>query len=470
LATQAERRLLDEAGSGELIDVSGLPPDERAVAATVLRDVCVGRSAGSVPAQGIFLRGPIINEPVDLRWCEISFPPWFRDAIFRGGIGLVAAKAPSVALVECVVLGGLDAQRAELSYGLTTREGILTRVQLGGAVIGGDLELHETTITSPPGGPALSATSVEVGGSVRLTRVHAVGVVDLAAARIGSHLECPGVELGGQRGAGVALNLDKAEIGGSLLLERATARGQIRGRGCSIGGSVLWEGSDLVGADGVALWFDGADIDGNLAIVHAQSGPHQIFCRPYVEGAVRVNGANIRGAVIVQHADLEGTTAEALMLSGCSVGMSLIILDARLGGDVWLTDTKARALVDDLDPAAGSWRTARRLVLTGFQYDRFERERDPRLRFGWLRQTDGHQAQAWSQLADVYRRNGRAEDARRAEIARENDRLERAGLGAPERAGRWILRCHRPRLPPVACSGLVACDRAGVRTTRLDEP
>ena len=124
----------------------------------------------------------------------------------------------------------------------------------------------------------MSATSVEVGGSVRLTRVHAVGVVDLAAARIGSHLECPEVELGGQLRAGVALNLDKAEVGGSLLFERATARGQIRGRGCSIGGSVLWEGSDLVGADGVALWFDGADIDGNLAIVHAPSGPHQIFC------------------------------------------------------------------------------------------------------------------------------------------------------------------------------------------------
>src|SRR3954453_12197580 len=86
----------------------------------------------------------------------------------------------------------------------------------------------------------------------------------------------------------------------------------------------------------------------------------------------------------------------------------LKLTNARVGG--WYDQQK-------------TWPSADRLMLEGFVYDRISPSDggvEARLRF-WLPQTS-YLAQPYTQLAEVYRREGNEQDARRVAIAKQRAR------------------------------------------------
>ena len=65
-ATDAERRVLAEAPSGELIDLGKPSGEQSVIAADVIRRLCVGKNAKCVNARGIRIKGARIVGRLDL--------------------------------------------------------------------------------------------------------------------------------------------------------------------------------------------------------------------------------------------------------------------------------------------------------------------------------------------------------------------------------------------------------------------
>jgi hypothetical protein len=135
-------------------------------------------------------------------------------------------------------------------------------------------------------------------------------------------------------------------------------------------------------------------------------------------------------------------------------------------GGLDLYKATASSLDDDFgegEHGRGSWEGLDPVVLEGFEYERFAEQSawDSKLRFRWLKETQAFEPGAWRRLADVYRADGRDEDARRTLIARENDRLARGGLAPHQKVGRWILRVtighgYRPWLAGLWALAIIA--------------
>ena len=196
--------------------------------------------------------------------------------------------------------------------------------------------------------------------------------------------------------------------------------------------------------DGYALNADGADVHGTVDL-HGSS----------ITGEVRLIGARIGGdlncrstsLVNDRYADVPSIDEFALRASEVAIGGSLHFDDMReVRGGVDLYRARAATLVDDLghrdDHPLGSWEGVRPLILDGFTYDRFgaDTEWSSKPRKRWLRATTGFQQAAWQQLIRVYRAQGLDDEAARAAIAMENDRVARAGLAWHRRCGRYVLR------------------------------
>ena len=163
--------------------------------------------------------------------------------------------------------------------------------------------------------------------------------------------------------------------------------------------------------------------------------------------------------------DAQQRGGDALAAGHATIGSELIFKHLQVTGGVSLFRASARTLVDDVsaDRPLGSWEGIDPLVLDGFGYSRFggKAEWGSTLRTQWLKETAGFQQGAWQQLIEVYRAQGRDDDATNAAIAMHNDRVKRAGLPPYRRWGRQVLRVvighgYRPWLAGVWAAGIIA--------------
>jgi hypothetical protein len=188
---------------------------------------------------------------------------------------------------------------------------------------------------------------------------------------------------------------------------------------------------------GGTLEFDGATLTNpnNRALMAMRlTVGHDMFCRDGFTaiGEVNLGGANIAGTLDFTRATLTNPDGYALHLQELRAGVLVLRDLTEPPAQVQFTGARVATLLDD----PTSWPS--KAWLDEFAYDALF-ERSPvsaRRRLGWLaRHPTRYSPQPYEQLAAVYRRAGRDEDARTVAIAKQRRRRRTLGL-----AGRlWSL-------------------------------
>jgi hypothetical protein len=274
-----------------------------------------------------------------------------------------------------------------------------------------------------PGGTALDARGLTVDHSMLCAQgFTAEGEVNLLGADIGGALELNGATLANSGGS--ALNADSVRVELYVSAEGFTAEGEVSLVGADIGGMLRFDGATLTNPSRRALSADRLTVTQDM------------LCREgfTAEGEVSLIGAHIGGTLGFDGAtSLTNPSGRALNLESTHVGV-LFLRPATKPNGVDLTQAKIGVLYDDQT----TW--PEKLHLVGFSYDALHEPQtvSAKKRLGWLRlDPDGYSPQPYEQLATVYRRAGREEDARRVAIAKQQQR--RHGLSWPARLWSWLL-------------------------------
>src|SRR6266542_4217483 len=275
-------------------------------------------------------------------------------------------------------------------------------VRLVGARVGGFISFRGATLANP-GGIALAADGLTVEQSISFTDgFSAPGEVRLVDAHIGAFLTFDGASLANPGGA--ALAADRLRVDQTVFCRRGFhAHGEV----CLRDGHV----KSLVCSDGVVTNPDGAAVNAEgLTVAH-----DVLWTKEFkAEGEVSFRAARIGGQLAFDGAILISPNSDR--------GVTLQELDAQVlvlrphappDGHVDLTHARVRVLVDPQAAWPGS------LGLWSFVYDVLHEH--PRIsvaaRLRWLeRDPRGYSPQPYEQLAGVYRRAGRDDDARRVPI------------------------------------------------------
>ena len=271
--------------------------------------------------------------------------------------------------------------------------------------------------------PGLSANQLTTRGNLQLNfGFTATGEVRLRGAHIGGQLDLSGGTL--TNPDGFALFADGLTVDqGMFCGDGFTATGEVRLLGAHIGGQLGLSGGTLTNPGGRALTADSLTVD------------QGVFCQGFAAtGEVRLAGAHIGGTLSLSGATLTNPDGTALNLQRLRADLLLLrdLTEPPEPADF------AGAQVSALHDEPASW--PRLAVLDGFVYDALS-ERSPvsaRQRLGWLtRNSLGYSPQPYEQLAAVYRRAGRDQDARTVAIAKQ--RARRRTLGLPGRLWGLLL-------------------------------
>jgi hypothetical protein len=216
-------------------------------------------------------------------------------------------------------------------------------VRLYGSQIGGGLECDGGKFQNPGragtvgSGRALEAQNAKVAGSVLLREGFAAdGGVHLAGAEIGGRLECDGGEFrnpaqAGVRGSGMALSAGGAKVARAVRFRYGfAAEGQVQLDEARIGGNLECHGGRFlnpalanIAGSGMALSAEGAEVIGSI-----------LFLAFVAEGAVRLNGAQIRGSLHCDGGQLKNPGQVGLV----GTGIALEAGNVKVGGDIFLRD------------------------------------------------------------------------------------------------------------------------------------
>ena len=448
---------------------------DRSVRAEILSElVMAARTGDSGRSPALRVRGARVIGTLDLETASLSCMLLLRDCFFDQVIHLAEARAPTMRMTGCHVVG-LDASRFEtqgdlqLDAGFTAREGIC----LVGAKIGGQLDLSGAVLGSGAG-PALDADGMTVErGALFGSGFTSRGEVRLVGARLSGQVTFAGAKMSHEDGS--ALNADGVTVEQDLYLgDGFTARGEVRLVGARVKGQLVLDGAELVNPEANALDCDklnaaigvscrGLDARGSIRLLGAHiSGPlsfagatlsnpggralqadglaveEDMFCHNdfAANGEVRLIGARIGGQLTFGEATLQNPGGVVLDLEGLQARVLLFRPRLPPVGRVDLT----HARVDVFADRKASWPDM--LDLRGFVYNALYESPsvDVAARLRWLElDRAGYSPQPYEQLAAVYRQAGREDDARRVGIRKQQRR--RQDLNWPGKIGNSLLRC-----------------------------
>ena len=291
---------------------------------------------------------------------------------------------------------------------------------------------------------ALDADGLICGGEVFLNEgFHAVGAVSLTGAAIAGQLNCTAGSFDNRDG--YALFADGLTTPGMVYLDRGfRAIGEVRFARATVGRQLKCTDGTFDNEHGTALDLTGVVCPGDVLLNSTGSQGRNFRAT----GEILIRDAQITRDLDVSNARLHGD--DGLDASGMQVGGCLTwMLDPPPQGHIDLF----RAQISRLDDTAGSWPKSR-YTLTGMTYQTVGDHLTPELRKTWLRQTDVYSPDAYNQLAKVYRRAGREEDAQEILIASQRDLRDksRGHLPGQSRAWNWFIdrfvgygyKLHRP--------------------------
>jgi hypothetical protein len=225
---------------------------------------------------------------------------------------------------------------------------------------------------------------------------------------------------------GTALDADGLTVDQLMVCRGGfRAEGQVIMRGAHIGGQLSFSGATLTNPKGTALNADGLTVDQLMACGDGFRA----------EGQVIMRGAHIGGQLSFDGATLTNANGLALFLQEAHARALLFRLKTPPEGEVDFTHAQVGVFLDE----EGTWPTT--LALRGFVYDSlYERSQiSVAARLRWLdRDPAGYAPQPYEQLAAVYRRVGRDDDARKVAIAKQ--RRRRKTLNWPGKLWNGLLR------------------------------
>ncbi|GGU85850.1 hypothetical protein [Lentzea flava] len=318
--------------------------------------------------------------------------------------------------------------RATIALNLVLRTGTLVhgQLRLAGAEVCGTLGAQGGEFRNG-NGTAIEATGLKVHGDLSLAvrddvRFHARGQVVLNDAQIDGNLDCKGGLFENEDGD--ALVARGISVGRDATLSAPfIARGRVDLAGASIGGKL-----DLTGArlknEGDAVRCDRVRV-GHLVT----------FEKAHATGCVRMCDAQISSEVTFAGAVLKGTPS--LKLKGTRVrGQLRLRFAERPAGRIDLRRVRAGSFADD----EKDWPD--RSKLDEFVYEALlDGSMALPKRLDWLRDRHAYTPQVYLQLAAVYAKAGRHDEAADVLIAKE-DAKRRTLVGFPGRLHRmvwWLL-------------------------------
>lgn len=294
---------------------------------------------------------------------------------------------------------------------------------------------------------ALDADRINVGGSVFLrsqagdTRFIATGEVRLLGAKIGQQLNCRGGCF--RNPAGPALSADSAEVGGSVFLDAANSsvrfesEGGVRLVGARIGGSVTCSGGLFKNTNGPALTADGLEVAGSVLFSSMNEDS-----RFEANGEIRLVGAKLRGQLNCIGGSFKNQAGYVLFADFVEIGDGFLtrcnhghypeflgdisLVAAKIGSHLQWRDVRGNPLVDlgyaftatlelNIITDQSCWH------LNGFRYDSFvgppvETEK---VMLGLLKKSHfgGYYPQPYRQLFRVFRNMGNTQSATNVAVA-----------------------------------------------------
>ncbi|MGB6162707.1 MAG: hypothetical protein WCF33_13330 [Pseudonocardiaceae bacterium] len=319
--------------------------------------------AGLIPA--LRLANAMVSGPLQLPGVTVSVLVEFTGCTFDEPIDLYAANLTGWRLT-CCALPGLQAANVRVHSELTLENCTVTGlVVLSEAQVEGNIDLRGTRLTGP-GGDAVEASGVRVGGNLRCDRgFSAQGRVVLAGASVTGNAMFSGAALQGStdpdepavlvlpRGsadATAALVADRLAVNGNLLLDAGlTALGSVRLTNARVGGYLQLSGARLAssvqpGAGNgdqsrplpVALAADGLEVHGDLEARRSRRGTGEDFGALQARGQLRLVGARVHGSVGLTGARLRAPGLDVLFADRLWVGGSLFLRGMVAAGSIRL--------------------------------------------------------------------------------------------------------------------------------------
>ncbi|HEY6424619.1 MAG TPA: hypothetical protein VIY28_15515 [Pseudonocardiaceae bacterium] len=303
-----------------------------------------------------------VRSELALEKCTVTGPVVLPDARIEGPLRLMdtrldTAGGHALVGVRLVISGVLDA-RGMYADG---------EVRLSGARVDGNIDLRGAQLVRP-GGDALEAAGVHVGGNLRCDRgFTAQGRVVLAGAVVAGDAVFSGARLRGTtnpderavlvlpRGStdpSAALVADRIAVNGNLVLDAGfSAIGSVRMTHAQIGGHLRLSGATLgspVQPDTdcgdqwrpvpVALAADGIEVRGDLEArrslppTEQSDGAGPLRAR----GQVRLVGAQVHGSASLTGAQLHGPGLDVLFADRLRVGGTLYLRWVVVSGSIRL--------------------------------------------------------------------------------------------------------------------------------------
>ena len=356
---------------------------ERAVvAAADLRRACLASSGGAADPFGLRLAYAQVRGPLNLRAAAVPVPLSFTTCDFTDPINVEGADlhelvvtdgrregTPAGAPESASRLPGLLGNGVRIAHdlvlsGTTIAADLATRasfshtsaVWLTEAVIGGRLLAAGTQVVGA-GGRAMQCDRTTVAGDVRLVHgFRATGEVRLLAMHLAGSLDLTGAHLSATDGP--ALDLAEATVGGSVFLLdaahdriRPSVRGRIEMGRTVIHGQLLVRNAVLeapAAAPARAGYL--AEQTSRRPVLLASGltvhGQCTIEAGSTVQGGIILRGAELRGGVRFERAEIRNPDDVALDLSHATLGASLELRDAAVEGTVSITHARVAGPVE----------------------------------------------------------------------------------------------------------------------------
>jgi hypothetical protein len=342
----------------------------------------------------------------------------------------------------------LVADRVRVEGNLELDDGMSTdgTVRLPNSVVGGYLRLSGARLLGPRGasdrGIALLGDGMDVGGDLECRdngsgALICAGQLRLVNAHVHGSASLSGIELSAP--GGYALLADRLRIGGELYLRRLSCAGTVRLQNAEIGATLDCTGAQLTEprrrSDGTLR----PSLDARAATI----GKDLVCAAGFVAtGGVRIRRADVHKAVQFTDAALgcppeQGTAVYALNAYGLSTSELIMRLATAPGGPVRLSRARATTFAD----SEVLWDARGGVEIDGFDYTALYDTRavDVRTRLLWIRRVmPTYTPGPYDQLAAAYQRSGDEELAQQVLMERQQHRY--AESRAIERLWGWLQR------------------------------
>ncbi|GAA2148279.1 hypothetical protein GCM10009760_40090 [Kitasatospora kazusensis] len=384
--------------------------------------------AGPAPVPGrvasLKLNGAFVSGHLDLAGGTIAHYVELHHCRFERKVLVSEARAGTIRLVSCLI-PRLESSRLATEGDLHLARCVIPHgIRLTDAKIGTDLLMNQAVIGGDQFGRSLAADGITVSQDFEAERLTSYGEISMRAGRINGRLSLLGAQLRPPAPDRYCLNLARISVGNTAYFSGSP--------------DVGWTSSRTIYGQGY----------GEAVPVGTSSTPLRAY------GGVRLVGARFDNACVIGDAEFHFSPDAELSLQQIQTPELLFVCPTPPGGRLGLS----RARVGNLVDLPQSWPGNGQVGLTGFTYESL---RSPvpftvKQRIAWL---DGALAEfrpePYEQLAAALRRDGRDDDAREVQYAKERrrratlplpgrlwGRLQDAAVGygyRPGRAGLWLL-------------------------------